>query len=998
MKLKNFKFLLVPLLCLFFAQAYSQGAKISGTILDDQGQPLPGANVFQKGTVNGTQTDFDGKFSLTVTDLNATLTISFIGFTTQDIPVNGQTNFTITMVASAATLDEVVVVGYGTQKKSDVTGAITSVSGDALNETSESNALNALAGKVAGVQISVTNNSPGSSPSILVRGRSSLNFSNEPLLVIDGIPLEGNLSDVNSADIASIEVLKDASSAAIYGARGANGVILITTKRGKSGKPRFNYSTYYGVSNPGEDFDLMNSKQWVAMRLESLRAAKDQNEGVPVGTNPIPSIESSLEPLQLQAFQAGVDTDFQGLAYQNGVQINHQLGVSGGTEKLRYALSLNYFKQEGVFGPAQFERYTFRTNLDFDLTKKLKIGISQQAGFGQRGDSNPITAVLQNSPLTIPFNEDGTPTTDPLADGLVWNPLNDLDTDNVIDRTKNFRYFANLFASYQIFSDLKFTFSVQPQFETIRRTTFNGKLSSFGRGVRNNAAKETSINTSFVIENVLDYKKVFNEDHALDATFLYSFQNSERDFTTLGVSGLASDSQTFNNLGDGDVVDFRDSFLDTEDWTSLMARFNYAFKNRYLLTLTGRYDGSSKLSQGNKWGFFPSASVAWKISEEDFFKNQNIVSDLKIRAGYGQVGRNPISPFTTFGSLGRTEGSFGGSPAFGFTPFEIANPDLKWEKTKTFNAGIDFALVQNRISGSIDYYNNTTTDLLLNRLLPATSGFESILQNIGETDGEGLDVALSTVIINSGNFKWTTDFNYSVNSNTIVKLSNGKQDDVGDQRFIGKPLSVFFDRVFDGIWQLDEATEAASFGRRPGDIKLKDLNNDGVINDDDRRIIGQRDPKWTGGFTSKMEYKGFDFTVVVLTSQGNVTQSRVLQDANTLFGRFNNLNVNFWTPENPSNEFPRPNANQERPLDSQVLSFIDASFTRIRDITLGYTFKNNSKATYFLKLENLRLYATAQNPFLFASEDLDGIDPEVASSNNHLPSPKTFLFGINVSF
>ena len=998
MKLKKFKLLLVTLLCLFFAQAYSQDVKISGTILDDQGQPLPGANVFQKGTVNGTQTDFDGKFSLTVSDLNATLTISFIGFTTQEVLVNGQTNFTISLVASAAALDEVVVVGYGTQKKSDVTGAITSVSGKALNETSESNALNALAGKAAGVQISVTNNNPGSSPSILVRGRSSLNFSNEPLLVIDGIPLEGNLSDVNSSDIASIEVLKDASSAAIYGARGANGVILITTKRGKSGKPSFNYSTYYAISNPGEDFDLLNSEQWVAMRLEAVRAAKDQKQGVPVGTNPIPSIESALEPLQLQAFQAGVDTDFQGLAFQSGLQINHQLGVTGGTEKLRYALSANYFKQEGILGPAQFERYSFRTNLDFDLTKKLKIGISQQVGFGLRGDTDPISAIVQNSPLTPPFNEDGTPTTDPLSDGLVWNPLNNLDTDNKIDRTKNFRYFANIFASYKIFSDLKYTFSVQPQFETLRRTTFDGKLSAFGRGVRNKASKDISINTSFVIENVLDYKKVFNEVHSLDATFLYSFQNSERDFTTVGVSGLASDSQTFNNLSDGEVVDFRDSFLDTEDWTSFMARFNYAYKGKYLLTLTGRYDGSSKLSQGNKWGFFPSASVAWKISEEDFFKNQTLVSDLKLRFGYGQVGRNPISPFTSFGSLGRTEGSFGGNAAFGFTPLEIANPNLKWEKTKTFNVAIDFALMQNRISGSIDYYNNTTTDLLLNRLLPATSGFQSILQNIGETDGEGVDVTLSTIIINTGDFKWTTDFNYSVNSNTIVELSRGKLDDVGDQRFIGKPLSVFFDRVFDGIWQLDEVAEAASFGRRPGDIKLKDLNNDGVINDDDRRIIGQRDPKWTGGLTSKMEYKGFDLTVVVLTSQGNVTRSRLLQNANTLFGRFNNLNVNFWTPENPSNKFPRPNANQERPLDSQVLNFVDASFTRIRDITLGYTFKSNSKVANYLKLENLRLYATAQNPFLFTAEDLDGFDPEVGASSNFLPSPKTFLYGINVSF
>ncbi|MEA1787093.1 TonB-dependent receptor [Arenibacter sp. GZD96] len=1016
MKQMKINRLLLLLFCITAGQLYSQGTQVSGTILDDLGQPLPGANILEVGTTNGVQSDFDGNFSISVANSNAVLSVSFIGFKTVDYPLNGQTRLTITMEASADALDEVIVVGYGSQKKSDVTGAITSVSGEDINITRESNPLNALAGKVAGVDIGISNNAPGSNPSILVRGRSSLTFSNEPLIVVDGIPLEGSLGDVNPADISSIEVLKDASSAAIYGARGANGVILVTTKRGVSGKPRFNFDTYTGFAVPFTEFNMMNSEQWVAMRRESQRAAADQDNGLPVGTSPIPSVEDALEPLQLQAFRDGVDTNFQDLATQTGEQSNYNIGVNGGSDKVRYAVSLNYFKQEGVFKLAEFERYTFRANLDMDLTKNLKVGISQQAGFGERQDSNPIGGVLSNSPLTRPFNADGSPTTDPLADGLVWNPLNDLDRKNFIDKTKNFRYFANIFASYNLFNNerignLKYTLSLQPQFETIRRNNFRGTQSGVGRGVRNEASKTERINTSYTLENILNYNIAFNENHALDATFLYSFQDSERDFFTLGVSGLPSDTQTFNNLSDGELVDFRDSSLDTEEWTSYMARVNYTLFNKYLFTLTGRYDGSSKLSQGNKWGFFPSAAFAWKVLEENFMQQQTVFSDLKLRLGYGEVGRNPIAPFATLGGLGRTEGSFGGQAAFGFLPQDIANPDLKWETTKTFNVGIDYAILNNRISGSIDYYSNETEDLLLNRFLPATSGFQSILQNVGKTSGEGLDVVLSAVLIDSENFKWSADFNYSVNTNKIDELANGKVDDVGNRWFIGKQLNVLYDRVFDGIWQLDEVAEAASFGRRPGDIKLKDLDNNGVINDDDRRIIGQLDPKWTGGVTSRMQYKGFDLSFALYTRQGHVTRARVLETSNTLFGRFNNLNVDFWTPENPSNTFPRPNANQERPLDSQVLSFIDASFVRVRNITLGYNFAHSSKITEILGLDQFRIYATAQNPFLFTSTDLDGLDPEVAAGtpniqagsaaldpNTFMPSPRTFLFGINVSF
>lgn len=973
----------------------SQDQIVSGTVLDSDGFPLPGATVIEKGTQNGTQTDFDGNFQLNTSSKDATLVISFVGFSTKEVAVAGQTTIEVSLEIDAAALDEVVVVGYGTQKKTDVTGAISSISGEDINSTKEGNAFNAMAGKIAGLDVGVTSASPGTSPSLLIRGRSSLNFSNEPLIVVDGIPMEGSLNDINSADIASVEVLKDASSTAIYGARGANGVIIVTTKRGKTGKARITFDTYYGFAEVPENYNLLDADGYVNLRREARRAGQEEEQGLLPGSLPIPSIENSLEPLQLEAYQNGVNTNFLDLGTRAGQQVNHQLGISGGSEKIRYNLSLSYFDQEGVYNMSDYERYTFRANLDINATDKLKIGLSQQANFSKRNNYNPIADLISQPPLVTPFDENGKATLDPLADGLNWNPLSNETPGNYIDETINYRYFANIFASYQILDHLKYTLNVQPQFESVTDNDFRASLTDSRTGGLSQAGKATRVNTAYTIENILNYTKIFAQDHSVDATFLYSFQETKRDYLYLQASGLANDSQTFNNLSDASQVDNRDSSLETEGWVSYMGRVNYGFKSKYLLTLTGRYDGSSKLSKGKKWGFFPSASFAWRIIEEDFLKDQTVLSDLKLRTGYGQVGRNPISPYSTFGSIKRFENSFGGTPAYGFQPQDIANPDLKWETTTTFDIGLDYAFANNRISGSIDYYTGKTTDLLLNRVLPSTSGYSSILQNVGETKNSGVELTLNTVNIETEKFRWTTSFNFSANKSEIVKLLDSENDDVGNGWFIGEPLSVYYDRVFNGIWQLDENDVANSYGRRPGDIKLADLNNDGTLNDDDRKILGQLDPKWIGGFTSKMEYAGLDFVVSVYTRQGHLTRSRALENV-TIFGRTNDLNLNYWSPENPSNEYPRPNINRERPLDNGVLSYVDGSFVRVRNITLGYTV--NQGVNEILGLESLRFYASAQNPFLFTKTDLEGFDPELGSGDDYIASPRTILFGLNVAF
>lgn len=987
-------------------EATRQELQITGTVVDELGGPLPGASIVEKGTTNGVQTDFDGNFTIEVSSANAVLTISYVGYAPQEITVGNQTRINVQLQPDSENLEEVVVVGYGAVKKSDVTGAITSVSGDDVNVTKESNALNALAGKAAGVDVSFANNQPGSSPSVIIRGRSSLNFSNQPLFVVDGIPVSGDLNDFNPNDIESIEVLKDASSAAIYGARGANGVVLITTKRGQAGKAQITYDAYYGFAEPYENIDVMNADQWVAMRLESQRAALEQEGGLVPGTLPIPSLEDGLEAVQLAAFQAGIDTNLQDLAFVSGQQQNHQIGISGGSEKVRYNVSLNYFQQEGIVKNAEYERFTMRNNLDLNVTDKLKVGLSQQISFADRddiNDNNTLEFIFRSSPLTQPFEEDGTtPTLDPLEDGLIWNPLNDFVESNYVDNNKIFRYFANIFGTYQFNDNLKYTLNIGPEFRTERNNDFRGTRSAASRGGVNTARKDVRNTTSVTIENILNYNKTFNDIHTLDAIFLFSAQDIKDDYTSLGVRDIPSETQTFNNLGNAGEVTRSASSLDTERWTSFMTRFNYSYKNKYLLTLTGRYDGSSKLAQGNKWGFFPSGSFAWRVSQEDFLKESATVSNLKLRLGYGTVGRNPIDPFSTQGGLARTEGSFGGTAAFGFRPNEIANPDLKWEITTTFDAGIDFGFFNNRISGSVDYYIGETSDLLLERAIPITSGFNSVLQNVGATRNTGIEVVLSTVNIETDNFRWTTDFNFSRNRSEIVRLLDGQGDDIGNGWFIGEQLSVFYDRVFDGIWQLNEAEQAASFQRSPGDIKLEDLNGDGVFNDDDRRIIGFQDPQWIGGLTSTMQYKGWDFTVAMLTRQGHTIRSQVFDFNNSLFGRFNNIDVDYWTPENPSNTIPRPNANQERPLDSDVLNYFDGSYIRVRNITLGYNF--NKSFLDKVGLQRLRFYATAQNPFLFTSSGLiDGVDPDVANGQpgdgeNYLPSPRTFLFGLSTTF
>ncbi|UII77663.1 TonB-dependent receptor [Flagellimonas sp. HMM57] len=976
--------------------------QVSGSVVDGAGVPLPGATIIVKGTTNGTQTDFDGNFSIEVADSNAVLVISYVGFKAQEIVVGDQAQINVKLQEDSSQLDEVVVVGYGTVRKADVTAAITSVAGDEVNITKESNPLDALAGKAAGVDIRFTTNAPGTSPEVLIRGRSSLSFSNDPLFVVDGIPVSSGLADFNPNDIESIDVLKDASATAIYGARGANGVVLITTKRGKVGRTEISYDAYYGFSEPFERIPMMNAQQWSQLRLESLRTVAERNG------DPGPSLEEGLFAPQLEAFNAGIDTDWQDLLLQSGLQQNHQIGVLGGTEKVRYNVSMNYFEQEGIIQGSAFERLTLRTNIDVNATERLKLGLSQQVAFSDRENrrhGSLINVIFQSLPLVRPFEEDGTtPTTDPLGDGNYWNPLNDLVDGNYIDNDRFFNYFANIFASYQLSDSFKFTFNFGPELRFERSNDWRSSQSTVGRGGENRARKFNKATTSYNIDNIFDYKKTFNDKHRLDATVFFNVQDIQEEETSAEVRGVQAESFTFNNLSDSSAENRSvDSKLERERWTSIGGRFSYTYKNKYILGASARYDASNKLAPGNKWAFFPGVSGAWVISQEDFLSNSKTINFLKVRVGYGTSGRNTIPAFSTQGTITRTEGSFDDVPAFGFRPDEIANPDLTWEITSSLNAGLDFGFFNNRVSGTFDYYNGKTTDLLLNQRLPSTSGFTEVLRNVGETQNKGFEITLNTVNVKGKDFSWSTNFNFSQNRSTIAALADGNTEDIGNRWFVGEQQSVYFDRVFDGIWQLDEAEEAESFGREVGQIKLADLNEDGQINDDDRRIVGFRDPQWTAGLTNTINFKGFDFSVVALTRQGHTIRQRALFANNSLVGRSNNVLVDYWTPENPSNSFPRPDDDRQGPRDEGASNYFDGSYIRIRNITLGYSFNEIFLNT--IGLQKLRFYVTAQNPFLFRSDDrlIDGVDPDVADggtddTDEWLPSPRTILFGLSTTF
>ena len=1007
---------------------YAQEQTVSGRITSSEYQQgLPGANVLIKGTATGTVTDADGRYSISVPAGDATLVVSSIGYTTVEVPVGGRTTIDITLQLDVTQLSEVVVVGYGTQEKRDVTAAISSIGAEQIEKIPSANPMDGMKGQIAGVDILQNGGRPGEYPSITIRGRRSINASNDPLFVVDGVPMTGGhgdrpetsdndadsgagtIYDFNPQDIASVEVLKDAAATAIYGSRGANGVILITTKRGKSGKTTVNYSGYYGITQPFATIPMMDGAKFAALKREANRLSPLGVSGRTAweGTIP-PDDEIFLDPVELNSATNGLSTDWQDLIYHNGAQTNHQLSVAGGNDKTQFNISLGYYNEEGIVDGVDFRRITSRINVDHTINKTFKVGTSTlfSTSVQNWGSGSVVSEAVNQTPLGLPYDDEGNIIFLPISDGIRSNPLSELVPGKRIDERKFDRIFSSIYAEVNITKDLKYKFLLGPDVRYRTRGVFEGQFTNTRKNGSPAAEYENETNFGYVLENLLTYSKTFHEDHNLTFTFLQSIQKQQYERHYTSVEGLPYETQKWYNLATAgsNIRAIRSRW---EEWAlaSFMGRATYSYKGKYLLQATLRSDGSSRLAPGKKWTNFPGLSLGWRIIDEPFMANVGLLSELKLRGSYGVVGNTAVDPYQTWGRLTSTptEYSWGDAPALGFGLDEIPNPQKGWEKSSTVDVGIDFGFFNGRLSGSLDVYETETTDLLLNRALPKTSGYTLIQQNVGSTRTRGVELMLTANIIDSpGGFRWDANFNVASYKEEIVDLAQrdaegNKTDDTGNKWFIGHPIRVFYDYDKIGIWQADEFDLAQSMMQAyPGEIKLRDVDGDGVITPDDRTILGDDIPDAFGGLTNNFSFKGFDLSIFLYYRLGFMIESVFHDDQATMQGRYNNLDVDYWTIDNPSNEYPRPNKNQEHPQFDTSLRYKDGGYVKLRNITLGYNFP--SSITDRLGMSALRVYVTAQNPKVWSS--YKAYDPENAGSVNSgdLPTNKLFLAGINVTF
>ncbi|WP_205499790.1 SusC/RagA family TonB-linked outer membrane protein [Rufibacter psychrotolerans] len=1014
---------------------------ITGRVTGENGEGLAGVTVLVKGTTVATATDVNGNFSLNVPDGNVTLSVSYIGFMTQEVALNNRTTVNITLKSDTKALDEVVVIGYGTAQKSDVTGALASVSAEQIAQVPVQNITQALQGRAAGVDVAAGTFRPGETPAITIRGNRSISATNQPLYVVDGIPLaEGTgLNDFNPLDIESIEILKDASSTAIYGSRGANGVVLVTTKKGREGKFSVNYDTYVSLDRPLVTLNLLDGPGFAELRREAYRNIPGQDRYSTPYPNPADDFRLfGADPYTWESLAQGYEwedkanrvpryrpataeeqarygvtqlpiynpanvrsTDWQDMAFHDAVSQNHQLMVRGGSEKVRAAFSVGYLDQEGIQRGQDFKRYNARLNMDYDVAKFLTMGASVNANVNiQNLGGNIYGRFISQNPLAVPYDPEGNFIEFPGADDQVYNPTREADL--VFNERRTTRFFGSFYAEAKLLEGLRYRLNFGPDFRQTRSGTFESGESAERQGTAR-AVNSQSQNFTYVVENLLFYDKTFAQNHSLGVTLLQSIQKDRSESIGITATDFPYESQLWYNIGttnQGQPSAFSSGFA-LRTMQSWMGRVNYSFKDRYLLTASGRYDGSSVLAPGNKWDFFPSFALAWKIQEEEFMKSVAFINELKLRVGYGAVGQSSIDPYQTGGVLSRTPYIWNETPAYGYRPSGQRLPDLSWEKTSTINAGVDFTLFNHRVSGTVDVYRANTTNLIMPRAVPTASGFGSVLQNVGATRNTGVEVALTTHNIQSAEgFNWSTDFVFTKNKEEFVETHLGKMDDVGNRWFIGQPLGVYYDYKFDGIWQLDQVEEAAKYGRVPGDIRVVDVNNDSQINAQDLLVLGSNRPKWSGSINNKLSYKGFDLTFLVYARMGHLVENIMYRPG--LGGRYQSIAWNYWTPTNPSNEYPRPIKDKDISEFGQSLQYQKGDFVKVRNISLNYTFPQSFVSKF--RGSNLSVYVNLVNPFLFT--DFEALDPEASDTGNSTAenrralglSTRSYVFGLRVGF
>lgn len=967
-------------LVLFASQtAFSQ--TVSGTITDAEGLPLIGANVILKNKATGTVTEVDGTYEVQATAAD-TLVFSYTGYTEQEIPVGNQSVINVTMSTDAELLGEVVIVGYGTMRKSDVTGSIVSVRDEALTDVKSGNVFEALQGRVAGVEINRDNGRAGAGVDLLIRGKRSLRASNGPLVLVDGVPYGDNI-DIAPEDIESIEILKDASSTAVYGSRGANGVILITTKRGTSERSRVTFNTYVGISDAFQKVPVYDREGYIRAKTDANRNIDDWE------TDPNPM--NVFLGDELAGFENGVSTDWQDLVQQTGTQQSYRIGFDGGSGKIGYSTSLTYFKEKGVMKSDDFERFTFQGNLDGQVNRFLKIGNSNIITYQNRTGRGPrfTDAVLQ-SPIVEAFDSNGVYIFQPNFANPRKSPLAFLEDEEDERRT---RIFSTVYAQFQILPNLSFRTNLNGDV-TLRRFGFMypQKVPTEGFTV---SGVDQDNNYGWLWNNILSYN-LDRGKNRLTVTAAHEVQYRRNEFYGIDGQEQQFDQTLWYNLSTN-KNQLTESSLSETGLVSVLGRANYSFDDKYILSVSGRYDGASQLSTGNKWDFFPAASAAWRVISEPFMANVKTLSDLKLRAGFGITGNASIAPYSTSAALNTNPlyYQFGEpgteSAAFGYRPVALASRDLQWERTQQVNVGLDFGILNNRVSGSVDLYKAQTDRLLLQDQLPPTAGFDNVFVNAGKTESWGWEVALRTFLVDTKNFDWTADIAYFGSREEIVELASGQLQDEANEWFVGQPIDVHYDFNKTGIWQLGEEDNPLFTGA--GTIKVEDVDMSDTINFDDRIVLGTPRPEWSGSLVTTFKVFNFDLTLNFYAKMGQMIDAGAYAYDPRMLD--NMLAVDYWTPLNPTNEYPAYDAARaELPFES-TLRYRDGSFVKLRNVTLGYTFPqtfiDNSP------FSNLRLYASGKNVAILHSKLFDGIDPERNGSINW-PLARLWLVGLDVAF
>jgi TonB-linked SusC/RagA family outer membrane protein len=1016
---------LVPALLHAQEPATGKSVTVKGIIKNETGEPLSGVSVIIKGTSTGTTTKADGVFQLSAPG-NSTLSISMVGYINKEIKVGStdQLDLGISLSSDKLEMDKVIVVGYGTRRKSDVTGSIVSINEQSIKDVPSSNLAAAIQGQGAGIDIqrSGGNSKPGATPNILIRGSRSLGASNNPLIVVDGIPFNGSINDLNQDDVASVEILKDGSSTAIYGSRGANGVILITTKRGKTGKAVFSYSGYVGTSRLTKEFPMMNAAEFTDLKKWANIIA---NPGKYTGLDdPLFLTNGVFDPAEVEGIKTGRNTDWQSLIYKTGIITDHQLSVAGGTDQTQYAISGGYFNQTGIYAGQSFERYTVKLSIDQQLGKMFKVGLNSLNTYTLRkGESaNPMGQALRASPLASPWDSAGNIINNyvPGSANQVWNPLADLIDGAAIEDRKRLGTFTTLYLEANLLKGLKYRLNAGAEIRSDIYGNFYSDKTSFRVNQGGSASSNrTNLSNNYTLENLLIYDATIASRHKINFTGLYSLQEVSSQSNQFDNTNILADYLAYYNPTYGSNLKGQGS-SSKADILSYMGRVNYSLDDKYLLTLTVRADGSSRLAEGNKWHSFPSAAVAWNVSRENFMQNISAISTLKLRASYGSVGQQSINAFQTLGQLNGLVYNYGSNMVTGAYLSSTVNPTLTWEYTKTANIGIDFGLLSNRITGSIEVYKAFTNSLLLPQTLPPTTGIPNpVISNIGKTENKGIEVHINTTNIQAqsrNGFSWTSDFNFFMNRGKITELAGGVKRDVANGWFVGQPLDVYYDYKRVGIWQNTSQDSAAAkalglsvSGNSSviGTIRVADLSGpDGkpdsrIDATNDRIIVGTSQPKWEGGTTQRFGFRGFDLTVVAFARWGYTMNSSLYGGgfANTYQGTYNNVKTNYWTPLNNEPWNPKANANATNPLNRSVMSYFDGSFVKIRSLSLGYNL--DPALVKMLRAKNFRVYATAADPFILFSpyRRAGGIDPEGSGTvGPDTPPTWSLIFGVNMSF